>query len=165
MPKILFQRATSLAVLALCAHTAAATEGVIRNGNSPGRPILSSVEVPASKNIVFVSGMVPPVINPDAPAAEREFGSMEVQATAVLTRIEAHLKEIGLSLGDVVKAQVFLVADPKTGEVDREGFNKAFTQFFGTEAQPNKPARSAFTIAGLGNPNMLIEIEVVAVRP
>jgi enamine deaminase RidA (YjgF/YER057c/UK114 family) len=43
---------------------------------------------------------------------------------------------------------------------------RAYTQYFGTEAQPNKPSRSAFQIAGLaGGPNMLIEIEMVIARP
>jgi enamine deaminase RidA (YjgF/YER057c/UK114 family) len=142
-----------------------AAEGVIRNGDVPGRPILSSVEVPAGKNIVFLSGMVPPVLNPEAPPEQRQFGSMEQQTTAVLERIQAHLEELGLSMGDVIKAQAFLVKDPDTGQVDRAGFNAAFSRFFGTEAQPVKPARSAFEIAGLGSPRMLVEIEVIAVRP
>lgn len=165
MRKSLVHCALSLGALALAAQAATAAEGVIRNGDAPGRVILSSVEVPASKNIVFLSGMVPAVVNPDAPAAERSFGDMEAQTISVLTRIETHLKEIGLSMKDVIKAQAFLVADPDTGQVDRDGFNKGFARFFGTESQPNKPARSAFTIAGLGSPRMFVEIEVVAVRP
>jgi enamine deaminase RidA (YjgF/YER057c/UK114 family) len=152
--------------LAFSLHAAAAAPtGVIRNGDSPGRPILSSVEVPAAKNIIFVSGMVPPALNTDGPASDRDYGSMEVQTMAVLTRIETHLKELGLGMGDIVKAQAFLVADPRTGTVDRDGFNTAFAKFFGTSAQPNKPARSAFVIAGLGSPRMFVEVEVVAVRP
>lgn len=155
----------ALALLALAAQVATGAESVKRNGDSPGRPILSSVEVPAGKNIIFVSGMVPAAINPDAPPDKRELGTMEQQTMSVLTRIETHLKELGLTMGDVIKAQAFLVADPKTGEVDRAGFNTAFGKFFGTATQPNKPARSAFTIAGLGSPTMFVEIEVVAVRP
>lgn len=165
MSRTLVRRFTALGACLLAAPLALAAEGVIRNGDAPGRPILSSVEVPAGKNIVFLSGMVPPVVNPEAPAAERHYGSMEAQTMAVLSRIEQHLKEIGLGMGDIIKAQAFLVADPKTGEVDRAGFNTAFAKFFGTEAQPNKPARSAFTIAGLGSPQMFVEIEVIAVRP
>jgi enamine deaminase RidA (YjgF/YER057c/UK114 family) len=143
----------------------AADSGVIRNGNAPGRPILSSVEVPAGKNLVFLSGQVPSAVNPDAPPDKRMLGDMETQTTSVLKKIEDHLKSIGLTMGDVVKAQAFLVADPATGTVDRDGFNRAFARFFGTEAQPNKPTRSAFVIAGLGSPTMFVEIEVMAVRP
>jgi enamine deaminase RidA (YjgF/YER057c/UK114 family) len=42
---------------------------------------------------------------------------------------------------------------------------RAYTKYFGTEEQPNKPARSAVQIAGLVRQNMLIEIEVVIARP
>jgi enamine deaminase RidA (YjgF/YER057c/UK114 family) len=52
------------------------------------------------------------------------------------------------------------------GKMDFGGFMKAYTKYFGTEDQPNKPARSAFQIAGLaGGPGMLVEIEVVIARP
>ena len=143
----------------------AAEPGVIRNGDAPGRPILTSVEVPASKNLVFLSGQVPSPTNPDATREQRTLGDMETQTMSVLTKIEDHLKSLGMSMGDVVKAQAFLVADPATGKVDRDGFNKAFGKFFGTEKQPNKPARSAFEIAGLGSRTMFVEVEVIAVRP
>jgi 2-iminobutanoate/2-iminopropanoate deaminase len=151
-------------VLALCSQMAPAAD-VVRNGNTPDRPILSSVEIPAGKGLVFVSGMTPSPKNPDAPREQQTLGTMEEQTRSVLTKIEAHLKTLGLGMGDVVKAQAFLVADPKTGVSDRDGFNKAFKEFFGTEKQPNKPTRSAFTIAALGNPTMFVEIEVMAVRP
>jgi enamine deaminase RidA (YjgF/YER057c/UK114 family) len=42
---------------------------------------------------------------------------------------------------------------------------EGYTQFFGTEAQPNLPARSVVQVAGLANPGFLVEIEVTAVRP
>jgi enamine deaminase RidA (YjgF/YER057c/UK114 family) len=150
--------------LALCAQAGMASD-VIRNGNTPERPILSSVEVPAGKSLVFVSGMTPSPKNPEAPREQQTLGTTEEQTRSVLSKIEAHLKTLGLGMGDVVKAQAFLVADPKTGVADRDGFNKAFREFFGTEKQPNKPTRSAFTIAALGNPLMFVEIEVMAVRP
>ena len=42
---------------------------------------------------------------------------------------------------------------------------RGYKQFFGTDEQPNLPSRSAFQVAGLANPNYLVEIEVTAVRP
>jgi len=39
-----------------------------------------------------------------------------------------------------------------------------YTQFFGTAAQPNKPARSAVQVAALVVPGPLLEIEVVAAK-
>jgi enamine deaminase RidA (YjgF/YER057c/UK114 family) len=151
--------------IVLGTHAASAADAVIRNGDAPGRPILTSVEIPASKNLVILSGQVPAATNPDAPREQRMLGDMETQTMSVLSKIEEHLKSLGMSMGDVVKAQAFLVADPATQKVDRDGFNKAFAKFFGTEKQPNKPARSAFQIAGLGSPTMFVEIEVIAVRP
>jgi enamine deaminase RidA (YjgF/YER057c/UK114 family) len=154
------------ALLALAAGSAVAADaGVVRRGDNPRSPILTSVEIPAGKALVFLSGQVPSAKNPDAPREQQTLGTMEEQTRSVLTKIDAHLKSIGLTMKDVVKAQAFLVADPATGKVDRDGFNKAFTEFFGTEANPNKPTRSAFTIAGLGSPTMFVEIEVLAVRP
>ena len=44
------------------------------------------------------------------------------------------------------------------------GLQASFTQFFGTKDQPNKPARSAFQVAGLVAPGYLLEIEVIAVK-
>ena len=155
----------AFAFAAVLASQVAGAADVIRNGNTPDRPILSSVEVPAGKSLIFVSGMTPSPKNPDAPREQQTLGTMEEQARSALSKIEAHLKTLGLGMGDVVKAQAFLVADPKTGTVDRDGFNKAFKEFFGTEKQPNKPSRSAFTIAALGSPSMFVEIEVMAVRP
>ena len=61
------------------------------------------------------------------------------------------------------RMQVFLVAEE--GKVDFSGFMKGYTQFFGTEAQPKLPVRSAVEVAALANPGWLIEIEVSAVRP
>lgn len=126
---------SAAALCALAAGTAMAAEPakvVTRNGDSPGRPILSSVEVPASKNIVFLSGMVPSAINPEAPREQQTLGTMEQQTHSVLKKIDEHLKSIGLTMGDVIKAQAFLVADPATNKVDRDGFNKAFMEYFGT---------------------------------
>jgi enamine deaminase RidA (YjgF/YER057c/UK114 family) len=69
-------------------------------------------------------------------------------------------------MGDVVKMQVFLVGDPaKGGKMDFAGFMDGYTQYFGTEAQPNLPSRSVMQVAALAAPGFLVEIEVTAVRP
>ncbi len=65
---------STAALLALAAGTAMAAEPaktVTRNGDSRAVPSSSSVEVPASKNIVFLSGMVPSAINPEAPREQQ----------------------------------------------------------------------------------------------
>jgi enamine deaminase RidA (YjgF/YER057c/UK114 family) len=130
-------------------------------------PISAAVEVPAGKTLVFLSGAVPPVADTTAPKdTPQAYGDTRTQTVGVLTSIEKQLKGMGLSLGDVVKMQVFLVGDPaKGGKMDFAGFMAGYTQFFGTPAQTNLPSRSAMQVAGLASPNFLVEIEVTAVRP
>jgi enamine deaminase RidA (YjgF/YER057c/UK114 family) len=130
-------------------------------------PISAAVEVPAGKTLVFLSGAVPPVADTNAPKdTPAAYGDTRTQTVGVLTSIDKQLKGMGLSLGDVVKMQVFLVGDPaKGGKMDFAGFMAGYTQFFGTPAQPNLPSRSAMQVAGLASPNFLVEIEVTAVRP
>ncbi|WP_417356331.1 RidA family protein [Gallaecimonas pentaromativorans] len=127
-------------------------------------PISSAVEVDGT---VYQSGMVPAPKDPKAPKGSAAYwGDTEVQTLSVLSRIEASLKEKGLGMGDVVKMTAFLVGDPaKGGHMDFEGFMKGYTQYFGTKEQPNLPSRSAVQIAGLAGAGMLVEIEVIAVRP
>ncbi len=85
---------------------------------------------------------------------------------SVFGRMQDSFKDLGVDFGDIIKMTVFLVGDPEMdGRMDFAGFMRAYTKFFGTEEQPNKPARSAVQIAGLVRPHMLVEIEVVIARP
>jgi enamine deaminase RidA (YjgF/YER057c/UK114 family) len=151
------------------------TSGVTAQGQEVKRykipdsdfPISASVEVPAGKATVYVSGSVPPVV--DSKAAKDSvaaYGDTKTQTVGVLTAIDKQLKSMGLGLGDVVKMQVFLVGDEAHGgRMDFAGFMAGYRQFFGTREQPKLPARSAFQVAALGNPGYRVEIEVIAVRP
>ncbi len=148
--------------------TSTPKETVIRHGLiGSDFPILRASEVPATSTIVFLSGSVPGVSNPDAPEGSREaYGDTEMQTVSVMKRIDENLKSLGLTMGDVIKMQAFLVGDPEMeGKMDFAGFMRGYTQFFGTDEQPNLPSRSALQVAGLANPNYLVEIEVTAVRP
>ncbi|MCA8863770.1 MULTISPECIES: RidA family protein [unclassified Halomonas] len=128
-------------------------------------PILQAVEVPADKTMVYLSGTVPSVINEEAdPNSMEAFGTTEEQTVTVMNRIEAQLESLGLGVGDIIKMQAFLVA-PEGETVDFQGFMAGYTQFFGTEEQPNLPVRSAMVVDALVNPGWLVEIEVTAVRP
>jgi len=157
----------ALAALALGISVAASAADVIRHPNPGNFPIAQAVEIPADSTLVYHSGMVPGPANPDAEQYSRAFwGDTEAQTLSVLGRIEQSIKAKGLTMGDVVKMQIFLVGDPELGgRMDFDGMMRAYTKYFGTEAQPNLPARSAFQIAGLAAPGMLVEIEVVLVRP
>ncbi len=128
-------------------------------------PILQAVEVPAGKTTVYLSGTVPAVINESAGKTSVEaFGTMEQQTVTVMERIKAQLEGMGMSVGDIIKMQAFLVA-PEGEPVDFEGFMTGYKQFFGTEEQPNLPVRSAMVVDALVNPGWLVELEVTAVRP
>lgn len=129
-------------------------------------PISLSVQVPPNADMIFMSGTVPQTINSDAEPGSRDaYGDTEAQTVSTLTELARRLEQLGLSLGDVVMMRAYLVGDPEMeGKMDFGGFMRGYTQFFGTEAQPNLPARSAFQIAGLARPAWLVEIEVVAAK-
>ncbi len=129
-------------------------------------PISQSVSVPPESTLVYVSGQVPSIVDDSAkPDSIAAFGDTKTQTVNVLEEIQSILESLDLTMGDVVKMQAFLVGDPDNGgQMDFGGFMEGYTQFFGTETQPNLPARSAMQIAGLVNPGWLVEIEVVAVQ-
>jgi enamine deaminase RidA (YjgF/YER057c/UK114 family) len=130
-------------------------------------PIAQAVEIPKSATLIYVSGQVPSVVNVNAPQTSIEaFGDTKTQTITVLEKIQGILTDLGLTIADVVKMQVFLVGDPNNGgKMDFAGFMEGYTQFFGTTTQPNLPARSTMQVSGLVNPGWLVEIEVAAVRP
>lgn len=129
-------------------------------------PIAQAVEIPAGTTLVYHSGTTPRPANPKAERFSPEFwGDTETQTMSVFTRLKESLAAKKLTLSDVVKMQVFLVAPPGSDSMDFDGFMNAYRKFFGTAEQPNLPARSAFQVAGLAAPGMLVEIEVVLARP
>lgn len=148
------------------ASSAQAAEGELIRHKLPNSdfPISLAVEVPANKTVVHLSGQVPTVIDEKAdPNSLKAFGTIEEQTVSTLKAIEKNLESLNLTMSDVYRMQVFLVAEE--GKVDFSGFMKGYTQFFGTKEQPNLPVRSAVEVAALVNPGWLIEIEVSAVRP
>lgn len=159
----------TLAALLLAAPALASASDIVRTPLPGGStfPISAAVEVPAGKATVYLSGMVPPVADKDAPAnTVAAYGDTRAQTVAVLEIIRSQLEALGLTMGDVVKMQVFLVGDPaKEGRMDFAGFMEGYRLYFGTEDQPRLPVRSTMQVAALANPGFLVEIEVTAVRP
>lgn len=128
-------------------------------------PILTAVEVPAGKTTVYLSGTVPAVRDKSADASSSAaYGTMEQQTESVMAQIKNQLEGMGMSVGDIIKMQAFLVA-PDNGKVDFAGFMTGYSKFFGTKEQPNLPVRSAMVVNALVNPGWLVELEVTAVRP
>ena len=149
------------ALLAAC--TAARAEIVRHPIPNSTFPIAQSVEVRGNVTTYYISGQVPPVVNKDAdPASLQAYGDTKMQSIGVLNRIKTILEGLGLTMGDVVKMQVFLVHNA-AAPMDFKGFMEGYTQFFG-RSQPNLPARSVVGVAALANPGFLVEIEVIAVK-
>jgi enamine deaminase RidA (YjgF/YER057c/UK114 family) len=118
-------------------------------------------------DMLYVSGQLPTPVTP----ADREkgtpavYGNTQAQSESTFAKIEGLLKEQGLTMGNVVMMRVYMAADPATGnKLDFAGMNAAYAKYFGTAAQPNKPARSTFQVAALVAAGALVEIEVQAAR-
>ncbi len=158
-----------LSFAAFCASFATIASGadVIRHKiPNSDFPVAQAVEIPAGQTLVFLSGQGADIADKNAAKDSiAAYGDTKAQTFNTLTKIEATLKSMDLSMKDVVKMQVFLVGDPaQDGKMDFTGFMESYKKFFGTPEQPNLPARSAMKVAGLANPGWLVEIEVTAVR-
>lgn len=157
------KRLIALTIAAGALAGAAHAQDIVRGGD-PKSAIASVVTVPAGYDMIYVSGMTPPVIDEKAVGVAR-FGDTKTQTLGVLGRIEAALKTQGATMGDVVMMRVLLVGDPaKEGKMDFMGMMEGYKTYFGTAAQPNKPSRITSQITGLVADGMLVEIEVQAAR-
>jgi enamine deaminase RidA (YjgF/YER057c/UK114 family) len=162
-------RVTKFAFLgiAFCALAGSANAQSVTRLPSPNAnsPIVSAVTVPAGYTTYYISGIPGGPKNPNAPEGSPErWGDTTQQTDDVLNKLEAVLKQLGLTFGDVVKATVFLVADPANGgKINFPAMNAEWSKRFGTATQPNKPARSTVQV-GLATQGPLIEIELVAAK-
>src|SRR4249919_2159527 len=132
----------------------------------PKSPIASGVGVPAGRAYFWTSGTVPTVINKDGASIHEKFGDTYTQGVSCLKNIEKVLAQQGLTMKDVVYLRVYVVPDPlKGGRADYDGWFKAYGEFFNSEKNPAKTARSTVGVQSLVSPDWLIEIEAVAVYP
>jgi enamine deaminase RidA (YjgF/YER057c/UK114 family) len=131
--------------------------------HSQAAPWSESVEVPAGVPLLFVSGQVPPIIDPSAPIESRAaYGDMETQTRGALQRLKTKLENAGYSMRDIVKLQGFMVGEERFGgRPDLEGFGRAYREFF---ASDNLPARTRIEVVRLMNPAWLVEVECVAAK-
>lgn len=115
-------------------------------GNGGKSPLSPGVEV---GELVFVSGQV----GTDPKTGSLEAG-IEAQARMALSRLEAILRDGGLSLTNVVKTTVYL------SDVSQVSLlNSVYTEFFA----PPFPARTTIGVQ-LPKPGLLVEIDAIAVR-
>lgn len=156
---------TSLAALALLTAQLAGAQVTVKHLQPNEKsPIANGVW---AGDTLYLSGQLASPVTPadTAKGTEAVYGDTKTQAASALAKIQTLLKEQGLDMKDVVKMTVFLAGDPaKGGKLDFPGLQAAYTQYFGTADQPNKPARSAMQVAALAAPWALVEIEVIAVK-
>ena len=152
-------------LMALGLSTPALAEGVTRVG-SDRSPIATAVTVPAGAKTLYISGQLAAVADPAAPAGTKAaYGDTKTQSLSVLKKIDDVLKAHGMTGADVVNMHVYLLGDPDLGgKMDFAGMMAAYTQFYGTAEQPNKPSRATVQVAALAGPGYLVEIEVIAAK-
>jgi 2-iminobutanoate/2-iminopropanoate deaminase len=113
----------------------------------PGAPATPYSPAVKAGDFLYVSGQIG-IRDRDG----NEINTFEGQARQCIQNMERILETAGLSLDDVVKVTVFL-----RNEGDFNRMNEIFRAHF-----PQDPPARSTVIAGLLNPEMLIEIECIA---
>ena len=136
-------------VMALCASVLPASAQRIA---SPGQ------------TVYFFSGTTADPLNPNIPAGQPgRMGDTVQQVDSILNKLQAMLEKNNLTFADVIKATVFLVADPSKGnKMDFAGLNAEWAKRFPTDKP--RPSRSAFQITELPLPGALAEVELIAAK-
>lgn len=130
-------------------------QGIIRTGE--GRNFYNNIFIPSDAETLYLSGS-------GARAMEDgSWGDMEQQTVDTFSRFQETLESQGWSLEDIVQVRAFAVSG-SDDELDFDGFNRGYQQFFGTDENPMKPVRSFVEIAGLVVDGWLVEIEIRAAR-
>jgi enamine deaminase RidA (YjgF/YER057c/UK114 family) len=118
---------------------------------------------PAFTNVIVVTGSVKTVYIGgqnalDASGTIIGKGDIKAQTEQVLKNIQAALSAGGAQPEHVIKWNLYVVH----GQPLQEGF-EAFQQAWGR--RPNPPAITMAFVAGLANPDFLIEMDAIAVVP
>ena len=150
---------------ALCGTANAADVTRLTEPAMAAAPFAEAVTVPPGYTTYYVSGSVASPKTPAAGGKPAVWGDIGYQTKSTLDGLKKTMAKLGLTLGDVVQAHVFMAPDPAMkGGMDFAGMNKVWLTEFGTKEQPNKPARAAFKVAALAGDGPLLEIEFIAVK-
>jgi enamine deaminase RidA (YjgF/YER057c/UK114 family) len=151
-------------VCLLTATRDADAHGFVRRDDA-ALPIATGVGVPGDAELLFLGAILPGAADPNAPPGSPErLGDMGAQARSVLGKIEAELAAAGYGMADIVRMDVYLVADPrKGGALDLTGLMAAYLAYFG-EDTGGLPPRTTVQVAALPAPGALVQIAVIAAR-
>ena len=114
--------------------------------NQPYSPAVGCVP------FVFISGSV----GRDPVSGDIAKGDIAAQTQQTMSNIAAHLEKAGSSFAQALKATIFITDMSLFAEM-----NQAYVSFF--ESDP--PARSCVEVSRLPDPEALVEIELIALRP
>jgi enamine deaminase RidA (YjgF/YER057c/UK114 family) len=130
------------------------------------REFAEAIEVPATAEYIYLSGVGPMVANKNAPAnTVKSYGDTETQTRSVLAQIKETLQNKGYTMADIVSMQAMIVGDPaKNGQADFSGFSKVYNEHFGTTSQPDVPVRTRAQVVRLVPPGWLVEVTVIAAK-
>ena len=120
------------------------------SSNSPYEPLIGFSRAVRVGDTVYVSGTV--AWGPDGSLVGP--GDVYAQAKQTIANIEAALREAGASLRDVVRTRIYLTDISRWEEAAR-AHREAFAEV--------RPASSMVEVSRLASPDMLVEIEAVAV--
>lgn len=134
------------------------TQGQVQHINPDG---LS--KNPAFTNVITVTGpgMTIYVGGQDSVDASGQIvgkGDIKLQTEQVLKNLQMALKAAGAELEHIIKWNLYVVQ----GQSIQLGF-EAFQQVWGR--RPNPPAITMAFVAGLANPDFLVEMDAIAVVP
>ncbi|MDT8429255.1 MAG: Rid family hydrolase [Pseudomonadales bacterium] len=147
--------ATTSSLLLMFAVSASAQDEIVRQGE--GRLFYNSITIPPGAETLYMSG---------SGASRQEdgtYGDTYQQTVNTFEKFKASLEELGWSMSDIVMVRVYGVAGPE-GKFDFANFNRAYTEFFGTEENPQKPVRAVVEVAAMVVDGWLLEIEIRAAR-
>ena len=121
-----------------------------------GNYFYTSITIPPGAETMYLSG------SGARPLDDGSWGDMKQQTVNTFSRFKQTLEGQGWSMSDIVQVRAFAVA----GEdgLDFAGFNEGYSEFFGTDDNPNKPVRSFVEIKDLVVEGWLVEIEIRAAR-
>ena len=134
------------------------THGKVQHLNPDGLP-----KNPAFTNVITVTGPAKTIYigGQDSVNASGEIvakGDIKGQTEQVLKNLQTALKAAGADLEHIIKWNIYVVQ----GQPIQPGF-EVFQKVWGQ--RPNPPAITVAFVAGLANPDFLVEMDAIAVVP
>ena len=111
--------------------------------------VAHGVEVPAGARLMFTNGQVGTKPDGTTPEATAD------QAEVIFGRLKAILEAANMTLGDVVRFDVYL-----TDQADVKTFVEVRDRFM----DDHKPGATLLVVKGLARPELKIEVEAVAAK-